>query len=139
MSCIKKQLFIFRKTKSNHLKHFLLKFSIERTIFRLVVSKRTFIQTLQKSKLFGTLAFASNPFTIFTFSLMAHYTHVFHVSCHLHTIFRARAAGSSSFYIELFRSVLLMKIINGNKKTTGATLYNVMSLCLPISHFPLKQ
>ena len=93
----------------------MFRFSIERTIIRLVVSKRTFIQTLQKSKLFGTLAFASNPFTIFTFSLMAHYTHVFHMSCHLDAILRARAAGSSSFYIELFRSVLLMNIINRNK------------------------
>ena len=95
---------------------------IERTLLSSVVSKRTFIQTLQKSKFFGTLAFPFNLFTIFTFSLMAHYTHVFHVSCHLHTIFRARAAGSSAFYIELFRSVLLMNIINRNKDI-NLTLY----------------
>ena len=113
---------------------------IERTLLSSVVSKRTFIQTLQNSKLFGTLAFPFNPFTIFTFSLMAHYTHVFHMSCHLDAILRARAAGSSSFYIELFRSVLLMNIINRNKNINlRATLHKVISLCLPISHFPLKQ
>ena len=112
MSCF---IYYLKHTNQSFETKIMLNCLIERTLLSSVVSKRTFIQTLQNSKLFGTLAFPFNPFTIFTFSLMAHYTHVFHVSCHLHTIFRARAGGSSAFYIELFRSVLLMNIINGNK------------------------
>ena len=112
MSCI---IYFQKNTNQSFQTIFLFRFSIERTIIRLVVSKRTFIQTLQKSEFFGTLAFAFNPLTIFTFSLMADYTHVFHVSCHLDAIFRARTAGSSAFYIKLLKSISLM-IQKENKK-----------------------